>query len=161
MVQLPTAGSGMVAFRLPSSRSLKSQTSGRSGLYLSVTIILALGEQVANPVDRRWQASPAMYEYRLADHIGRELLVYHWQPGPRFLGPDHPHLHVSAALDAQVDAVTRREIGLDKLHIATGVVSLAVFVRMLITEFGVAPLRHDWRETLDRVEAETVLDREV
>jgi hypothetical protein len=32
-------------------------------------------------------------------------------------------------------------------------VSLAAFVRMLITEFGVAPLGHDWRETLDRVES--------
>ncbi len=102
-----------------------------------------------------------MYEYRLLDRDHQELLVYHWQPGLRFLGPDHPHMHVSAALHAQVDARHRREIGLDKLHMATGVVSLAAFVRMLITEFGVSPLRHDWRETLDRVEAEAALDREV
>lgn len=95
-----------------------------------------------------------MYEYRLLDHDHRELLVYHWQPGPSFAGPDHPHVHVSAALHAQVDAVTRREIGLDKLHVATGRVSLAAMVRMLITEFDIAPLRHDWRETLDRSELE-------
>lgn len=95
-----------------------------------------------------------MYQYRLLDHDHRELLVYHWQPGTEFQGPDHPHLHVSAALDAQVDAVTRREIGLDKLHIATGQVSLAALAWMLITEFGIAPLRHDWRTTLDRTDLE-------
>jgi hypothetical protein len=94
-----------------------------------------------------------MYEYRLVDHNWRELLVYHWQPGATFLGPDYPHVHISASLDAQVDAVSRREIGLDKLHLITGRVSLAAFARMLITEFGIAPLRHDWRETLDQADA--------
>ncbi len=93
-----------------------------------------------------------MYQYRLLDHNHRELLAYHWQPGHAFAGPDHPHLHVSAALDAQLDAVTRRKIDLDKLHVATGQVSLAAMVRMLIIEFGIAPLRHDWRETLDRTD---------
>lgn len=101
------------------------------------------------------------YSYHLEDVRERELLAYHWQPGPLFLGPDHPHVHVSAALTAQVDAQSRRQIGLDKLHLATGVVPLAAFVRMLITEFGAAPLRHDWRETLDRVEGEAAHDREV
>jgi hypothetical protein len=88
----------------------------------------------------------------LVDHVDRELLVYHWMPGTLFLGPDHPHVHVSAALTAQVDAQSSREIGLDRLHLPTGQVTLAAFVQMLITELGVAPLRPDWRETLDRVE---------
>ena len=92
------------------------------------------------------------YEYRLLDHDGRELLVYHWQPGPDFLGPDHPHLHVSASLSAQTSALERRSIDLDKLHLATGRVSLASVVRMLIAEFGIAPRRHDWAEVLDRAE---------
>lgn len=94
-----------------------------------------------------------MYEYRLLDHNHTELLVYHWQPGPEFQGPDHPHLHVSAALHAQVDAVTHLQIDLDRRHIATGRVSLEAVVRMLITEFGIAPQRPDWRRTLDRTEA--------
>ncbi len=94
-----------------------------------------------------------MYQYRLLDRDQTELLVYHWQPGPEYAGPDHPHLHVSAALRAKADAVTTREIGLDKLHIATGLVSLAAIVRMLIAEFRLAPQRADWRETLDRIEA--------
>ncbi len=90
-----------------------------------------------------------MYEYRLLDRDERELLVYHWQPGPTHSGPDHHHLHVSAALNAQVDALNRRSIDLDKLHIVTGLVSLQSFIRMLITEFQVRPLRQDWEQRLD------------
>ncbi len=93
-----------------------------------------------------------MYEYRLLDHDGRELLVYHWQPGDAYLGPDHPHLHVSATLSAQISAVDQRSIDLDKLHIATGRVSLAAVIRMLITEFHITPQRPDWFEILERTE---------
>jgi hypothetical protein len=44
--------------------------------------------------------------------------------------------------------MTRREISLDKRHVVTGLVELREFVRMLITEFEVRPLRPDWRERL-------------
>lgn len=93
-----------------------------------------------------------MYEYRILDTFQRELLVYHWQPGPGFRGPDHPHVHVSAALHARINAVTTRAYDLDRRHIATGQVSLAMVVRMLIEEFGVAPLRPDWQDVLDRAD---------
>ncbi|MBA3450076.1 MAG: hypothetical protein H0T18_02555 [Chloroflexia bacterium] len=93
-----------------------------------------------------------MYEYRLLDRDERELLVYHWQPGDEYQGPNYPHLHVSATLSAQISAIDRRSIDLDKLHLATGHVSLAAVVRMLITEFQIAPRRPDWREMLDRHE---------
>ena len=106
-----------------------------------------------SPGPVRWQPKTIMYEYRLLDRDERELLVYHWQPGPDFLGPDHPHLHVSASLHAQVDAVTRQEIALDKLHLPTGQVTIAAIVRFLITEFGIAPLRDDWHEILTRADA--------
>lgn len=94
-----------------------------------------------------------VYEYRLLDRLERELLVYHWQPGPRYAGPDHPHLHVSASLRAATSAVDEREIDLDKLHLPTGQVTLAAVVRSLITEFGVEPLRPDWARVLDAAEA--------
>jgi hypothetical protein len=69
------------------------------------------------------------------------------------LGPtNHPHLHVSASLNAQITAIDRRSIDLDKLHLATGRVSLASVVRVLITEFGIAPRRHGWAEALDCTE---------
>jgi hypothetical protein len=96
-----------------------------------------------------WQVETRMYEYRFLDRDERELLVYHWQPGPEYAGPDAPHLHVSGSLEAQVDARTRREVELDKLHIVTGIVSLQAVVRMLITEFQVRPLRADWQERLE------------
>ena len=91
-----------------------------------------------------------MYEFRLLDHQERELLVYHWQPTSEFRGQDHPHLHVSVALHAQLNAVTSRAYDLDKRHLATGDVSLAMVERMLIEEFGIAPLRPDWQQVLDR-----------
>lgn len=62
-------------------------------------------------------------------------------------------MHISASLNARIDAVTRRAIDLDTLHVATGRVSLESIVRMLITEFRIAPQRHGWRQTLDRTEA--------
>jgi hypothetical protein len=94
---------------------------------------------VTVPLEQRWRASTRMYEYRLLDHDQTELLVYHWQPGPEFQGPDSPHLHISAALQAQIDAVTNLRIDLDRRHVTTGRVSLEGIVRMLITEFGIAP----------------------
>jgi hypothetical protein len=94
-----------------------------------------------------------MYEYRLLDRDERELLVYHWQPGPEHSGPGYPHLHVSASLNAQADALTRRSIDLDKLHLPTGIVTLPAFVRMLITEFQIRPLRQEWATRLDEAAA--------
>lgn len=96
-------------------------------------------------------SSTQTYEYRLLDRLERELLVYHWQPGPRYAGPDHPHLHVSASLRAMTSAADEREIDLDKLHLPTGQVTLAAVVRSLITEFGVEPIRPDWARVLDEV----------
>jgi hypothetical protein len=90
-----------------------------------------------------------MYEYRLLDHLERELLVYHWQPGG--LGPALPHLHVSAFLDVQVNALAHQQVDLDKRHLITGRVEFADFVRMRITEFDVRPLRPDWKQRLDAV----------
>jgi hypothetical protein len=132
--------------------SLRASSGGPSGLHLGARYRFAIGEEPFEERRPRWRATTVMYEYRLLDRDERELLVYHWQPGPDFLGPDHPHLHVSASLTAQTSAIEKRSIDLDKLHLATGRVSLASVVRMLITEFRVAPRRHNWSETLDRTE---------
>ncbi|MFT4038674.1 MAG: hypothetical protein QM692_10880 [Thermomicrobiales bacterium] len=92
---------------------------------------------------RTWGISLRSYEFRLLDQLERELLVYHWQPGPGYRGPDHPHLCVSATLRAQTDAITTQRYDLDKRHLPTGQVTLAMIVRMVIEEFEVAPLRAD------------------
>jgi hypothetical protein len=122
-------------------------------LFLDVFLFFTIIPSAPGTVPSRWATRTVMYQYRLLDHDHAELLVYHWQPGARYAGPDEPHLHVSASLNARTDAVSRRSIDLDKLHVATGIVSLSAVVRMLITEFGVAPRRAGWRETLDRIEA--------
>jgi hypothetical protein len=100
-----------------------------------------------------WDVVITMYQYSIFDRSERELLVYHWQPGPQFAGPDHPHVHVSAALNAAVDAVTTELIDLDNRHVATGLVTLPAIVRMLIEEFNVAPRRGDWREVIEERDA--------
>jgi hypothetical protein len=61
-------------------------------------------------------------------------------------------VHVSAALHARINAVTTRAYDLDKRHLVTGHVSLAMVVHMLIEEFGVAPLRPDWQHILNRAD---------
>jgi hypothetical protein len=58
----------------------------------------------------------------------------------------------SPPLSTQTSALERQSIDLDKLHLATGRVSLASVVRMLITEFGIATRRHDRAEVLDHAE---------
>ena len=144
----------LIAAAFPTPVSLRSPSGGPSGLLLDVARGFAIGEVDRMRFRPRWRAMTEMYEYRLLDHDQTELLVYHWQPGAAFAGPDHPHLHVSAALQTQVDATTRSSIDLDKRHLATGRVSLEAVVGMLIAEFAIAPVRHDWRQTLDRVTAD-------
>jgi hypothetical protein len=140
--------------------SLRSSTGGPSGLYLDIGCKFAIAQPLHRISGTRADVITAMYAYRLLDHHHTELLVYHWQPGTEYLGPDAPHLHVSASLNPRTDAVSRHEIGLDTLHLATGHVSLADVVQMLITEFEVAPQRPDWRDTLSRARlalAESIL----
>ena len=140
-----------VSARFLAPVSLRSPAGGPSGLLLDVSTMFALTPAAYEDRPRRLMTRTEMYEYRLLDHDHTELLEYHWQPGAAYAGPDEPHLHVSASLNARTDAVSTRSIGLDKLHVATGLVSLAAVVRMLITEFGIAAQRADWREILERV----------
>lgn len=131
--------------------SLRAAGGGPIGLRIDLQQRLVAKEIGA----RRWRVEPRMYEYRLLDHFERELLVYHWQPGVDARGPDHPHVHVSASLRAQTNSITTQLFDLDKRHLPTGQVSLAMIVRMLVEEFGVAPLRPDWRRRLEQAEQAT------
>jgi hypothetical protein len=134
--------------------ALRASSGGPRGLLIDVSHVFGIEESPEQgPFRRRWRVTTRMYQYRLFDRDDRELLVYHWQPGDAFLGPDHPHVHVSAALFAQVTAVETETIDLTSRHLVTSRISLEGFVRMLIEEFDAAPQRADWRETLDRTEA--------
>ena len=133
---------------MPGPAPLRASSGGSAGLLLDVLEQFAVVETDVHS----WRVEPRAYEYRLLDHLERELLVYHWQPGPVMRGPNNKHLHVSAALHAQVNAITTRGYDLDKRHLATGHVSLAMVVRMLIEEFGIALLRPVWQQVLERAE---------
>jgi len=128
-----------------------SGVGGVSGLSLDVTITLRGGLGQRDDAPRRVVA--AAYTYALRDRNGTELLAYHWHPGDDFLGPDDPHVHVSAALRPALPNGDRAVLPLDMLHLATGAVSLTAFVRMLIEEFGARPLADDWRDRLDATAA--------
>jgi hypothetical protein len=133
---------------------LRSASGGPRGLLCDVSHVFVIEEHPEHVhFRRRWRVTTRMYQYRLLDRDERELLVYHWQPSDLYAGPDHPHVHVSASLSAHVSAIDTETIDLDGRHMATGRVSPAAFIRMLIEEFGVAPQRSNWRQTLDRAEA--------
>lgn len=132
---------------------LRSPDGGPSGLQFHFAQSFVIQESPNSSANLRWRTHIRMYEYRLLDHHQTELLVYHWQPDPDYLGPNKPHIHISASLLARTSAVSQKGIGLDTLHVVTGYVSLADVVQMLITEFGIAPQRHDWRDILNRTKA--------
>jgi hypothetical protein len=137
-----------IAFADPAP--LQSTRGGQSSLLFDVVHVFALVK-----VDPgQWRVSTRMYQYSLLDHDQTELLVYHWQPGLGFPGPDYPHLHVSASLRAKINAGgQQKDIGLDKRHLVTGRVSLESVVRMLLEEFDIKSQRSNWADILDETEA--------
>ncbi len=126
---------------------------GPSGLLFAVRHQDRIVETVPAALQPAWRVTTTAYAYRLLDRDERELLVFHWQPGPDFAGPDYPHLHVSASRIARVTATEERPLPLDKRHIPTGRVFLAAVVRMLITEFEIKPIVADWARRLAPTEA--------
>ncbi len=88
------------------------------------------------------------YFFAVHDRNGRDVLSWHLQPGPEFAGPDHPHLHVSAAVGFPDGRGHPTMVDLDKLHLPAGPVALAAIVRMLVEEFRVQPVVTDWRDRL-------------
>ena len=108
----------------------------------SIDVTVELGS--GSTVDASGAGSRGIaYEYALLDRNGTELPAHHWHTSDRFAGPDHPHVHVSAALRPARPNGDRAGLPLDKLHLAIGLVSLAAFVRVLVEEFGVRPLAAD------------------
>ncbi len=99
-----------------------------------------------------WRIETTFYEYRILGRMETELLVFHHHPGPGHLGPDHPHVHVSATVIDRAPNGDAIPYALDKRHVATGTVTRVSVVRMLIEEFG-AEGRGDWQRILAAVDA--------
>jgi hypothetical protein len=96
---------------------------------------LALVEGTPRP---SWDVHVVGYSYTLHDSEGSEILGFHWHPDSR--SPIiEPHLHLKSAL-AGVD--------MSKAHVPTGIVRLPAFLRFLIRDFGVEPIRADWQQIL-------------
>jgi len=113
---------------------------------LSADVHLQLQHQyqlVREKARRSWHASTAAYAYTLTSS-GRELAAWHWHPAS---GVAYPHVHVTGAvLDHRV-------------HVPTGRVSIESVLRMLIGDFGVAPLRDDWDDVLAKTERDFIEHR--
>jgi hypothetical protein len=93
------------------------------------------------------QCSPEIteYAYALLRGTGDEIVAYHWHSETSNT-PDFPHVHIGPALVGTDGAVRRGDA--HKVHFPTGVVSLAAFIYLAITEFGVEPRRRDWEAIL-------------
>jgi hypothetical protein len=86
----------------------------------------------------RWVVRLAGYSYAVVGSQGGEIVVFHWHPDGR--SPiTEPHLHVKGTI-AGVD--------LSKAHVPTGMVSIPSFLRFLIRDLGIEPLRPDWEPIL-------------
>ena len=93
----------------------------------------------------QWKVASAAYWYFLEEFEGREILSFHWHPNSR----SHlttPHLHLHQGAQVQQSALARA-------HVPTGRVALEEFLRMVITDFEVKPLRPDWDDALTESQA--------
>jgi hypothetical protein len=87
------------------------------------------------------------YLFRILDPDEHEILAYHWHPVGRS-SVTHPHLHLSSRIAPISLGRGQDDLPLADVHIATGFIDFADVVRMLVEEFGVEPLRDDWRDVL-------------
>ncbi|SPF43243.1 hypothetical protein SBA4_3010004 [Candidatus Sulfopaludibacter sp. SbA4] len=78
------------------------------------------------------------YYYSLLDAAEKGIIAYHWHPHGNVA---FPHLHIGSG--ARVGRVDLRNA-----HIPTGRIAMENLLRMVITEFGVAPRRGDWPDVL-------------
>jgi hypothetical protein len=119
----------------------------RIGLFFSHLFrLVAVGPGSAD----RWRVRSAGYVFDALDPDGREILTYHWHP--EAAGPDYAHLHLSGRL-APLDAGQGFEpVALGEPHLPTERITFAAIVRLLITEFRIAPQRSDWAVGLDQAD---------
>ncbi len=118
---------------------------GAPRLHLSVQMEYEL-IQTDDPQRGPWKVSTSRYRYHVLSDDMTEVILFHWLPGGKCSTED-PHLHVGHSQLTSGAVLTR------KTHVPTGRVSLESVIRLLITEFGVIPLRTDWSELLAECEA--------
>ena len=93
-----------------------------------------------------WKVSTVAYHYTVeeAGELQRELFAYHWHPNER-TAITFPHFHLYQGVGAIRDEV-------QKAHFPTGRVAFEDVLRLVITQLGVEPFRHDWAAILDQTQ---------
>jgi hypothetical protein len=132
---------------------LLSTYGGEGDIYLKVAHSFTLRHLPHDSIRGPYKVSSSFYQYIILDYGGSEILTYDWHPsgrGARFT----PHLHVSVAgsihlAERNGSARQGKRTHLGSFHLPTGRVLLEDVVELLIEEFGVDPLRADWRAVLD------------
>lgn len=125
-----------------------------------LSLSLVVGYDVISDQDsiRSYRVQATSYHYRLIDAQEREVLAYHWHPVG--LSPiTYPHVHLSGRLSPLDAGPGAEPVALGGMHLPTGPVTLADVVRLLITEFGIAPRRADWDAVLAAHQDPFALDR--
>jgi hypothetical protein len=136
----------------PSGDPVRLRTHGGDGELLFQ--IVQLFEVILDPAQspESYGARTTFYHCDILDRYHSEIVVYHWEP--EGISPVRtPHLHVPAAAPILLpqrpsSALATRKTYLNRLHLATGFVTLADVVGVLIREFAVDPIRADWEEVL-------------
>lgn len=116
---------------------------GRMGLFVQVSIEItpsSLGS-------RSFSSHVIGYRLQVTNDVGRELLGYHWHPSG-VSAVREPHLHVFRPLSSRTDS-EKQDGRLDGVHLPTGVIDARDFIRFLILELAVEPVREDWRRLLN------------
>ncbi len=107
----------------------------------------------------RYRVQTVAYYYALDDADGREILAYHWHPGPGNV--PYPHLHVGpGAVDVALLRAAQRSPQANALrpdlanaYLPTGRVALEDVVQPAIEQFAVPAKRKEWEATLQRSRA--------
>ena len=85
-----------------------------------------------------WKVTTAGYNYSVQDRLEKELFAYHWHP---WMQPTYPHLHLCPASGVNI---------LRKIHLPTARISIEDVLQLLIAQFKVKPIRHDWKRVLKK-----------
>ena len=113
---------------------------GENRLHLSVAIQYEI-VQSPDPDRGPWKVSTRKYMYHVVADDMTEVILFHWHPDGKSTEKG-PHLHVGSS------QLTPNAVVSSRAHVPTGRVSLESVIELLIQDFGVVPLRADWRETL-------------
>lgn len=89
-----------------------------------------------------WKVSTTSYAYALLRDDHQEIVTFHWHPtGPSSITT--PHVHIGSGAEAAFP-------GLTGAHIPTGRIAIEQFLRLIIEDLGVEPVRDDWSDVLDQ-----------